>query len=53
MAQPTWSSGCLTLVQTRGKKKAFLPLYRAYVGQPDDHIGRATSMSFALIYPMK
>ena len=33
------------------QKNAFLACLRAYVGQPDDHIGWATSMPFASIYP--
>ena len=31
-------------------KNAFLALFWAYVGQPDDHIGWATLMPFASIY---
>ena len=32
-------------------KNVFLACFRAYVGQPDDHIGLATSMPFSSIYP--
>ena len=34
----------------KNMKNVFLFLFRAYVGQPDDHIGWATSMPLALIY---
>ena len=51
MAQPIWSLGCPT--QKRGKNAFFvcLPLFWAYVWQPDDHISLATSMLFGSIYP--
>ena len=32
-------------------KNVFLAYFRAYVGQPDNHKGWATSMPFASIYP--
>ena len=42
-AQPIWSSGCSTEAQFTAKntKNAFLAINRAYVRQPDDHIGSA------------
>ena len=39
------------LKQSKNTKNAFFACFWAYVGQPHNHIGWATSMPFASIYP--
>ena len=51
--QPIWRWGCPAYEQKQPKKtkNAFFACFWAYVGQPHDHIGWVTSMSFTSINP--
>ena len=53
LAQPTWRWGCLkkALKQAKNVFFVFLGPSRAYVGQPQGHIGWAISMGFASFNP--
>ena len=53
LAQPIWRWGCLkkALKQAKNVFFVFLGPFRAYVGQPQGHIGWAISMGFASFNP--
>ena len=53
LAQPIWWWGCLkkALKQAKNVFFVFLGPFRAYVGQPQGHIGWAKSMGFASFNP--
>ena len=55
LAQPIWRWGCLkkALKQAKNVFFVFLGPFRAYVGQPQGHIGWAISMGFASFNPTK
>ena len=54
LAQPIWRWGCLkkALKQAKNVFFVFLGPFRAYVGQPQGHIGWAISMGFASFNPI-
>ena len=54
LAQPIWRWGCLkkALKQAKNVFFVFLGPFRAYVGQPQGHIGWAISMGFASFNPV-
>jgi hypothetical protein len=53
VAQPIWLRDCSLKAQKQAKNAffVFLGCFRAYVGQPHNHIGWATPMSFTSINP--